>query len=184
MPYDLSEHRHRFAVWAAARAAQRGFTTVKNLREALEATDIRDVIAARPTRDLSARDFNALHRRWCSSIQTTLIERGVRNVSYGRAAKLVAVYLKTVVTMSDACNSSFGRNVHPPIDRTLLQALASSAKITSPHQTEWRLINWTQLEGPAYDRLVGQLRRAIPKGAPFWTIEEYWQPSNTEFKEG
>jgi len=43
MPYDLAEHRHRFAVWAAARAAQRGFTTVKNLRAALQAADIRAV---------------------------------------------------------------------------------------------------------------------------------------------
>jgi hypothetical protein len=34
------EHRHRFAVWAAARAAQRGFVTVEKLRDALEATDI------------------------------------------------------------------------------------------------------------------------------------------------
>jgi hypothetical protein len=38
--YDVFEHRHRFAVWAAARAAQRGFVTVEKLRDALEATDI------------------------------------------------------------------------------------------------------------------------------------------------
>ena len=44
MSYDLSEHRHRFAIWAAARASQRGFTTVENLRNALESTDIQDVL--------------------------------------------------------------------------------------------------------------------------------------------
>jgi hypothetical protein len=34
--YTIDIHRHNFAVWAAARAAQRGFTTVENLKAALE----------------------------------------------------------------------------------------------------------------------------------------------------
>lgn len=33
MQYDLNEHRHRFAVWAAARSAQRNSTSVARLRE-------------------------------------------------------------------------------------------------------------------------------------------------------
>src|SRR5205809_717760 len=34
--YELDEHRHRFSVWAAARATQRGLCDVVTLREALE----------------------------------------------------------------------------------------------------------------------------------------------------
>ncbi len=178
MSYDLSEHRHRFAVWAAARASQRGFTTVKTLRDALQATDIRKVLSAPQTLQLSAGQFEALHRRWCSSICSSLNKHLLANVTYGRAAKLVAVYLKAAVIMGDGCNSSLGRNVHPPIDRILLRRLASSDNITSPHKAAWRSTNWTQLDEPGYYRLIGQLRSAIPDGAPFWTIEEYWEPSD------
>jgi hypothetical protein len=153
---------------------------VKNLREALEATDIRNVLAAPQTLEASAAEFNAMHQRWCSSICSNLKQHAVANVTYGRAAKLVAVYLKAIVIMSDACNSSLGHNLHPPIDRILLHGLASSKRLTSPHQASWRSINWTQLDVSAYERLVDQLRDVIPDGTPFWTIEEYWEPSDTE----
>jgi hypothetical protein len=175
--YDLTEHRHRFAVWAAARASQRGFTTVKNLRDALQATDIRSVLSDPRTLRLSAVQFDALHRSWCSSICSSLTRHRIAKVTYGRAAKLVAVYLKATVIMGDGCNSSFGRNLHPPIDRILLHGLASSDRVTSAHKAVWRSINWTQLGEPAYYELIGQLRSAIPDKAPFWTIEEYWEPS-------
>ena len=176
MSYDLAEHRHRFAVWAAARASQRGFTTVKNLRNAVQATDIREVLSAPQTAQVSAAQFDALHRAWCSSICSSLRRRRIAGVTYGRAAKLVAVYLKATVIMGEGCNSSLGRNLHPPIDRILLQGLASSGRITSPHKAAWRSINWTQLNESAYYELIDQLRGAIPCDAPFWTIEEYWQP--------
>src|SRR6267143_943914 len=55
--YDLSEHRHRFAVWAAARASQRGFTTVDRLRAALEATDILRILESPATLQLDAAGF-------------------------------------------------------------------------------------------------------------------------------
>jgi hypothetical protein len=179
IPYGLAEHRHRFAVWAAARAAQRGFTTVKNLREALEATDIQSVLAASGSLELSSAQFDALHRVWCRSICSFLAGRGIRDASYGRAAKLVGVYLKAIVIMGGDCDSPLGRNAHPPIDRVLLHRLAASARIGSPHRASWASISWTQLDEPRYFQLIGQLRSVLPQGAPFWTLEEYWEPSES-----
>jgi len=180
MNYDLAEHRHRFAIWAAARAAQRGFTTVGNLRDALEATDIREVLSDPDTLRISATQFDALHQGWCSSICSSLSARQVSKVTHGRAAKVVAVYLKAVVLMGDRSDSQLGRNMHPPIDRTLLQSLAASDQITSPHKATWRSVSWTQLDRAGYDVLISQLRGTIPAGAPFWTIEEHWEPSDRE----
>jgi hypothetical protein len=126
--------------------------------------------------------FDELHRRWCLSICASLADRGLsrETVTYGRAAKLVAVYLKAIVMMGDRCGSRFARHMHPPIDRTLLQGLATSKAITSSHQPAWRSISWTQLNRASYDELVDQLREVIPADKPFWTIEEYWEPSDTE----
>jgi hypothetical protein len=178
MSYGLVEHRHRFAVWAGARAAQRGFTETKNLRRALEATDIREVLAKPETLEFTAVEFDKAHRGWCRSIFSDLLQLRVDDVTYGRAAKLIAVYLKTIVTMGSGCDTPFGRNMHPPIDRILLQALSRSNRIRSPHKAAWRRINWTQLDERGYIELIGQLRQVLPPGAPFWTLEEYWEPSD------
>jgi hypothetical protein len=175
--YDLAEHRHRFAVWAAARAAQRGFTTVAPLRDALESTSIRTTLASESTRDVSRSSFDDLHRQWCASICAHLNGALVGNVTYGRAAKLVAVYLKAIVLMGAECDSSLGHHMHPPIDRILLQALAASPRISSPHQAQWRKVAWTQLQDAGYYQLIDQLRAALPPEVPFWMLEEYWQPS-------
>ncbi len=42
MVYDLFVHRHNFAIWAAARAAQRkaANATVQNLKDSLESSGI------------------------------------------------------------------------------------------------------------------------------------------------
>lgn len=177
MLYDLSEHRHRFAVWAAARASQRGFTTVENLRHALEATDIRSAMSSPKFLQVGSLEFEDLHRSWCSSICSALNQRRTPNVTYGRAAKLVAVYLKARVIMGEGANTPLGHNMHPPIDRILLQKLAVSSRIESPHQTEWRNINWTQLDEPEYYKLIAQLREVLPRDIPFWMLEEHWSPA-------
>jgi hypothetical protein len=177
MPYDLAEHRHRFAVWAAARAAQRGFTSVERLRGALEGSSIQADLRVPATLALEAAGFDKLHRGWCRSICATLNGCDVRNVAFGRAAKLVAVYLKATVLMGENWDTPFARCMHPPVDRILLQTLASSVEISSPHKGSWRRINWTRLDEGAYYQLIDQLR-AVPSSVPFWRIEKYWQPSD------
>jgi hypothetical protein len=177
MPYSLPEHRHRFAVWAAARAAQRGFTTVDELRGALEATDIRRATSDPEVLELRSANFDTLHRRWCASIRASLKGRGIARVPYGRAAKLVAVYLKATVLMGEGAASPLARQMHPPIDRTLLQNLASAPRIESPHKVAWRSIAWTTLSEADYYKLIEQLRAVLPAGTPFWMLEEFWNPA-------
>ena len=79
--------------------------------------------------------------------------------------------------MGEDWDTPFGRSMHPPIDRILLHRLASCHTIESPHKTGWRGISWTKLEEETYYRLIGQLREVISVGAPFWIIEEHWEPS-------
>lgn len=179
--YDLSEHRHRFAAWAAARAAQRGFAGVEDLRSALKTTDIRVTISRPETSQVGPSEFENLHRRWCTAICSTWNRREIgKEMKYGRAAKLVAVYLKTVVIMGAGAETPLGRCIHPPIDRTLLHRLAASRQIQSPHKTAWRNTNWTQLGKSEYYTLTAQLRDAVPRDLPFWMLEEYWNVSDDE----
>jgi hypothetical protein len=172
VPYDLPEHRHRFAVWAAARASQRGCegATNDNLRHAVEQAGIRDETSKPEFSDVDSAQFDVLHRRWCRSIIAALGERGVPEFPYGRAAKLVAIYLKATVILGGGANTPVGRAIHPPVDETLLENLAACSKIRS----KWGKTKWTQLNENEYYDLIAQLRAAVPCESPFWMIEEYW----------
>lgn len=179
MPYDLSEHRHRFALWAAARAAQRGHTTVINLRDALESTDIRSFLEKPESFNTGEEGYKENHRRWCQAIVGFLDARGVAGTTYGRAAKLVAIYVKAMVITTQPTPTKLACFAHPPIDRVLLQNLASSAEINSPYKRHWRTVAWTQLDENGYYALVEQLRTLIPDGEPFWMLEKYWNVTNS-----
>ncbi len=121
-----------------------------------------------------AQRFEELHRKWCSAVCEFLGECGVANTTYGRAAKLIAVYLKCMVVIGGEGYSPLGRVVHPPIDRILLQNLAGAPEVNSPHKPRWRKTNWTQLDSDQYYTLVSELRAALPAEQPFWMLEQYW----------
>lgn len=176
MPYELFTHRHNFSVWTSARSVQRGFggANTQNLRSALEASRIQNFVSDPVSLHTELACFEELHRLWCSRVRARLIELEVRDVTYGRSAKLIAVYLKTMVVVGSGAYSSLGRVAHPPIDENLLGNLAQAPGIGSLHQQGWGNINWTQLGEQAYYELVGQLREVIPQELPFWMLEEYW----------
>ena len=178
MNYDLFEHRHRFSVWAAARAAQRAFASVEDLRDALESTCIKDFVHDPSSRNADAAQFEARHREWCRSIVGVLKEKGLANATFGRAAKLVAVYLKAMVVVGPDSESTLAAVVHPPVDRILLKNLAKSAEIDSPYRSRWRTTSWTTLDEDGYYELVAQLRSVLSDSEPWWMLERHWTVTN------
>ena len=172
MGYSEYSHRHNFSVWAAARAAQRGFTNVEMLRDALEQCGI-DIYVKN---SCQKSDFDDNHRKWCNSICDYLNEKGVQNVTYGRAAKLVNVYLKSMVVLNNLSGEE-AEYIHPPIDRILLQKLAKKPGIEKSTKKTLKESNWTQLEEKAYIDLIAILKM-INGDQPFWMIEEYWTVTN------
>lgn len=187
MDYDIQEHRHRFAVWAAARAVARGFTTTEKVKRAIEASDLRDLVFSSPTK-WPTEGVDELHQKWVDQILTKLEEDGVFNEgpdkknrvrkeqSYGRAAKIIAVYLKTCLLMCPHVDHDFHSLIHPPIDRTLLQELSNRPEF-SKYKSRWRPVatRWTQLTKKEYLELIASFREA-GLDRPFWTIERYWHP--------
>jgi len=180
MPYDLFEHRHNFAVWAAARAAQRGFTNTRNLKDALESCGIQRFLPDQAFTDITCTRFEQLHRSWCTAIVKSLNARKIKKVTYGRAAKLIAIYLKSMVIVGGSAYSTIGRCIHPPIDRKLLKALAEDARLDEKNRTTWQNTNWTQLGKKEYYKLIRQLRQTMPPEIPFWMLEEYWKVTDDE----
>jgi hypothetical protein len=167
-PYSAHEHRHNFAVWAAARATQRGFTTTDNLRKALESTGINDFLET----PCGEEAFDKWHRRWCNSICDHLATNNIDDATYGRAAKLVAVYLKSMVVLPNLASDE-AAYVHPPVDRILLQNIAKDPGVSAEHSQTLRNTSWTQLDEQSYFDVLSILRE-VNGDRPFWKLEEYW----------
>ncbi len=176
--YDIAKHRHRFAAWAAARGAQRRLKggNVSTLVAALESSALPKLLRGAPSRwPKTSRAYDKAHRLWCKAIVTHLRRRGV-NATFGRAAKIVAIYVKVVV-VNVAPDSPLASVAHAPIDAYLLEALAQDHSFDPEHRRLWRSARWTQLNEADYYVLVESLRDEGLHEPAFWQIERYWVPA-------
>jgi hypothetical protein len=180
MEYSIMEHRHRFAVWAAARASQRKWkgASVDILGEALGHCGIVKFVRRAEVENLDREHFRELHRAWCRSVADYLTQRGVKDATFGRAAKLVAVYLKSMIVLGPASGTDLARVAYPPVDRILLQGVANCLGVDSIHKQAWRKANWTQLSEEQYYCLIDQLRATLAASEPFWVLEKFWTVTN------
>ena len=177
MTYSLTEHRHRYACWCSARAATRGLggATNKTVRLALESSSLPDLIAGPPEAwPRTADDFDEAHLTWCAAVLDSLHAQGVHEATFGRAAKIVAIYLKTLVVCGGQSTSALAQVAHPPVDRVLLQALARDPQFPSAVRSEWRRTSWTALGEAEYSALVAQLRAVGLDSGGFWRAERWW----------
>ncbi len=173
MPYNAFQHKHNFAAWAGARAAQRAWgAKVSQLRAAIEHCGLVDFVTSSNHENITSDSFDLLHRQWCKEIVSYLKVKGIAHVTYGRAAKLVAVYLKSIVVLGDL-DSNISKVAHPPIDGILLKNLARSPNIVHPAQAVWASVHWTKLTEDQYFSLIAQFRTFM-KQRPFWELEEFW----------
>jgi hypothetical protein len=177
--YTFFTHHHNFAVWAAARASQRGLknASVATLKSALEASKLHEHIQDQSKWPVSEEEFDKFHRKHCCKIMKHLETANNLGFSYGRAAKLVAVYLKSMIVLSRHSKSSFAKILHPPIDRILLRNLASDEHFDQQFRDHCRGVNWTQLKLGDYFKLIGKLRSLRLHEGGFWRIECYWDPT-------
>ena len=175
MAYTEFKHKHNFSVWAGARAAQRGFTNVELLRDALDQCGVTD-FSENLNLINNVDDFNIKHKEWCESICDYLNEKGVQKVTYGRAAKLIAVYLKSIIVLPNihTPQASF---IHPPIDRILLQNLSKHSAVTQENKKLLKNTNWTELDETNYLKVLQVICNIIGT-EPNWKIEEFWTITN------
>jgi hypothetical protein len=165
--YTFDEHKHRYAVWTVARA-QRAFAKNKVIAEVMEKAELRSFVEN--TTLISQREFDKLHQQWCATICDYFPHD---KCDYGRAAKMIAIYLKTVVVLPGAGESSLCDVIHPPIDRILLQNIARATSLK-----HFRTKNWTTLGGDAYWEIIHDIREHF--GLCNWKLEAYWSVKDEE----
>ncbi len=168
--YSYYKHLHNYAVWTAARAAQRGFTTTKNIKFAIESTELRNLLEGDKV-ILDSEAFDEFHTKSCEQIiakLNNLSEIDKSKLTFGRAAKIVNIYIKTVIVIPNP-GSPLSHIAHPPIDRILLMGLQDGLKMKFDN------ISWTGFNQEAYSKIIAQCKElGYGTTLPFWSIEKYW----------
>jgi hypothetical protein len=172
-PYTIELHQHRFAAWAASRAASSVKDcrfSVKRGRAILEACGFADLSG--PEQLPSLERIDDQHRHWRTLAIQAAKEQGL-SFTHGIAAKLINVYLKSRFVCGGHHAHERVRNLHPPIDDVLLKTL--TALDVGGHAKQWRSARpWSKLDSEQYEQVIGFIRESL-KGEPLWKIEEHWK---------
>ncbi|GAB2562177.1 hypothetical protein [Spirosoma aerophilum] len=163
--YTFDQHRHNYAIWTAARAVQRDFTTTGKIKHAIDQSSLERF--AQDESEVTIEQFDALHQLWADRIISSLKADDVQTATYGRAAKIISIYLKTSVILCNRGQCNRSSIIHPPIDSILLKSLSAL-----PGLTDLRSIRWTQLDKVGYWYLAERLRDHF--GSFDWRLENYW----------
>lgn len=176
MPYDINEHKHRYAAWAASRAAStKGcrFNVLQG-KSIIEQVGLKALLS-NPENLPSPRDIDAQHRRWRDSAIQAAKERDITGFSHGVAAKLINVYLKSAFVCAGHELHPKVAALHPPIDSLLLDSLYEE---NAGNQKEvWgraRQSRWSKFDSGQYQAVIEGIR-GLMNGRPLWQAEEYWR---------
>lgn len=165
--YSFKDYIHDYAVWTAARAVQRGFTSTQRIQEAIDKSELHKFSEARKCD--SIEEFNDFHRLCAKQIIEAFENRGIAKATYGRATKIISIYLKTSVVIPMSGQGNICQFIHPPIDRILLTNLSREHKLQKLCEK-----GWTSLNEEEYWNLYERVKR---EGFQFdWTLEKYWHP--------
>ena len=171
MSYTIEEHQHRFAAWAASRAASvmNYRFSVEEGRYMLEKAGFRKI--HRPEDLPPPEEIDDKHRRWRAAV---IEARKGRKLTHGVAAKLINVYLKARFVCGGYASHERVKCLHPPIDRLLLDELARRnlagiREILKGFKTR----SWSTFDSTQYQQVIDGIRKRCGDG-PLWEIEEYW----------
>lgn len=174
MTYSIVEHKHRFAAWAAGRAAstRRCPFSVAKAKAILEEGGMKRFLVS-PDNLPVATHIDREHAKWRGKVIDAAQEQGL-TFTAGIAAKLINCYLKAAFVCGGHENHPRVHALHPPIDSLLLDKL-SSENIGEARAVwnEARQTRWSKFDSDQYERVIVAIRQAVAD-SPMWTIEMYW----------
>lgn len=176
MQYTIELHKHRYAAWAASRAASTKTCRFSVLtgKEIIEATGIHEILSS-PDMLPAPKATDTAHKNWREKAIKAAAERNLENFSHGIAAKLINVYLKGAFVCAGHEEHPHVEALHPPIDSLLLDELYQNN--VGSHKAEWaqaRKIRWSKLDSLQYETLINAIRKTLPN-KPLWSIESFWR---------
>ena len=177
--YDILEHRHRFAAWAASRAASvKGCRfSVEQGKAILERAGQRALIAC--PQELPAPNPSSVdraHEAWREAVIDAARDFRL-TFTHGIAAKLINIYLKAAFVCGGHEDHERVHHLHPPVDGLLLDSLHRSAAGGEVLVDLWAAMaakRWSKFDAKDYQSVIDAVRRVVGC-APLWTIEALWR---------
>ena len=175
MSYSIQEHQHRYASWAAGRAASTKTCRfrVKVAKEIIEELGLHKLITS-PDLLPDSTNIDSSHKAWRESAVIIAKEKGLNEFTHGIAAKLINIYLKGIFVCGGHAAHPNVEAIHPPIDSLLLEELYKNN--VGGLKQEWniaRKIRWSKFDSNQYEYVIN-LIRMTSNGLPLWKIESYW----------
>jgi hypothetical protein len=170
--YTIQEHVHRYACWTAARAASISRFSNNEISQFILENDLRNDLDKIRKEEITSDEYKKWFVEATESIYTSMKhyvdtrdEKLFRNISFGIAAKVVSIYVKTSEIIPSGGLSPISKVAIPPVDSYLLKGLKIKTK------------PWSTLNKEEYMTLVHDLEERV-QGEPFWKLEFYWNLSN------
>lgn len=183
---DYDDYVNQFASWTACRAVQRGFLKTETLKEVINTVDLQKQIFDLASRNIDSDVFD----KWHSTISKEIIDQAnilidsqaskIRDsnnetlkMTYGRAAKMIAIYIKTSHIIREP-QSELSKFAHPPVDKKLLEELR---KVFKSEFKNSAYKPWTLFDEKSYLDTIKILRNIQEKESLkyFWMVEKYWK---------
>ena len=179
MNYDIKEHKHRYAAWAASRASsvkgcrfkvRQGGMIIKHI-------GLNDLIDC-PDNLPDASKFDNFHEELRKQAISKSKELGL-NFTHGVAAKLINIYMKTIFICGGYSGHAETQSIHSPIDSLLLKALYQENIGGLEAKAKWHEANkirWSKFNSNQYEEVIKNIRVVQNQnGEPLWKIEKHWQ---------
>jgi len=179
--YPIEKHKHLYAKWCAAAAFGRGLVGGGNALafELIEASGLGKVTGP--------EHIGQNVDEWQIEFMRKTVDKaallGVTNFSFGRAQKLVNIYLKTVLVCGGHHQHQRVALIHPPLDFELFKGLRSflfknrstlakarSAFIAAQKHNP----RWTTFSENDYREHIEAIR-LLMDGKALYQVEEHWQ---------
>jgi len=180
-PYNIEEHIHRFAAWAASTAARASTEcrfTVAVGTKIIEDSPLYQIVKD-PRKLPSPEEFDEAHKEWRNEI---VVKTKYVGFTHGVAAKLINCYLKAALLNHQSSNDKKIKAMHPPVDRILLEALLKDDKLkfSLSLETGKKIPAWSKLGSNEYENIIKAIKEVLEYDVKFprkglWEIEKWWE---------
>jgi hypothetical protein len=176
--YTIEEHIHRYGKWTAARAASSGRFSNLEISACIDQVRLRQRLERLKKQEISHKQYENWFIQIVSELQACLqsianTTTRKRNASFGIAAKVVSIYLKTAEILPSKGLSNVSEVAYPPIDSVLL------IKLNRKFKLELKSTAWSKFDKEDYTEVLQKLRK-INLEIGGWQLEEWWDISKTD----
>lgn len=179
--YPIEKHKHLYAKWCAAAAYGRGLVGGGNSLafKLIEASGLCQVSGP----EHIGQNVDKWQLSFMKKIEVEAARLGVIDFSFGRAQKLVNIYLKTVLVCGGHHQHPSVAFLHPPLDFELFKGVRSYLSKNRAAMGEARSAfiaaqkrnpRWTKFSEADYVAHIDAIK-LLMDGKPLYQVEEYWE---------